>query len=166
MPRLTSRAPQPALSEHPEFAVMLAVTLGRYHCTLAEIREDYWLGRAWRALAGDPVLHGRVARTGLGNVLITGPRFAAAPASTRECARWRRQVLRRLETDTVHSADRLGMTVRFAEERVDIAEGCMLSLLAQTVVGDERWADLDRYADDLAPVLVPVAFSVERVVAA
>jgi hypothetical protein len=166
MPPLPSRAPRPALSEHPEFALMLAVTLGRFHCTLAEIREDYWLGRAWRALAGDPSLHGRVARTGLGNVLITGPRFGPAPSASKECARWRRHVLHRLEVDTAHSADGLGMAVRFAEERVDIAEGCMLSLLAQTVAGDARWADLDRYVDDLAPVLVPVAFAVERVVAA
>jgi len=163
---LASRAPHPALSEHPEFPMMLAVTLGRFHCTLAEIREDYWLGRAWRALSGDPSLHGRVARTGLGNVLITGPRFGPAPASAKECARWRRQVLCRLETDTHHTVESLGMSVRFADEQVDIAEGCMLSLLAQTVAGDARWADLDRYADDLAPVLVPVAFAVERVVAA
>lgn len=166
MTALASRAPHPALSEHPEFAAMLAVTLGRFHCTLAEIREDYWLGRAWRALAGDPFLHGRVARTGLGNVLITGPRFGPAPADTKECARWRRHVLTRLEVDTAHTADSLGMAVRFADERVDTAEGCMLSLLAQTVAGDERWVDLDRYADDLAPVLVPVAFAIERVVAA
>ena len=166
MTALASRAPRPALSEHPEFALMLAVTLRRYHCTLAEIREDYWLGRAWRALSGDPVLHGRVARTGLGNVLITGPRFGPAPSATKECARWRRHVLSRLATDTVRTAYSLGMAVRFAEERVDIAQGCMLSLLAQTVAGDDRWDDLDRYADDLAPVLVPVAFAVERVVAA
>lgn len=166
MPRLTSRAPHPALSEHPEFAMMLAVTLGRYHCTLAEIRQDYWLGRAWRALAGDPELHGRVARTGLGNVLITGPRFGPAPSAGRECVRWQRHVLARLEIDTQHSADSLDMAVRFANDRVDVADGCMLSLLAQSVAGDARWDDLDRYADDLAPVLVPVAFAVERVVAA
>ena len=165
MTALASRAPHPSLSEHPEFAVMLAVTLGRFHCTLAEVREDYWLGRAWRALAGDPSLHRRVARTGLGNVLITGPHFGPAPA-TKECARWRRYVLRRLEADTLHTAYSLGMSVRFADEQVDVAEGCMLSLLAQTVSGEERWDDLDRYADDLAPVLVPVAFAVERVVAA
>lgn len=163
---LTSRAPHPALSEHPEFALMLAATLDRYHCTLAEIREDYWLGRAWRALAGDPALHGRVARFGVGSVLVTGPHFGPIAARAAQCDRWQRHVHDRLAADTAHTADQLGIGVRLAEGPIEIAEGCLLSLIAQTVVDNPRWLDLDAYADDLAPVVVPVAYAVGRVVAA
>jgi hypothetical protein len=46
MPLLTSRAPRPALAEHSAFALMLAVALERFGCTLGEVREDYRLGRA------------------------------------------------------------------------------------------------------------------------
>jgi hypothetical protein len=163
---LVSRAPHPALSEHPEFALMLAATLDRYHCTLAEVREDYWLGRAWRALAGDPLLHGRVARLGVGSALVTGPHFGPVAGRADESDRWQRHVHQRLVVDTAHSADQLGIAVRLAEDPVEIAQGCLLSLIAQTIMGDLRWLDLEPYADDLAPVVVPVAYAVGRVVAA
>lgn len=166
MPMTMSRAPRPALAQHPEFALMVAFTLERYHCTLAEIREDYWLGRAWRALATDPRLRHRVARMGVGNILITGPDFGAAPTNGRERSRWREMVEARLATDTGRSADELGLSIGFAEQPVPTALGCMLSLIAQTVSGDERWHDLPSYADDLLPVVVPVAFSSESIVAA
>lgn len=166
MPVTMSRAPRPALAQHPEFALMVAFTLERYHCTLAEIREDYWLGRAWRALAGDPVLRKRVARFGVGNILVTGPDFGAAAPSGRERSRLRQLIEERLAVDTGRSADALGLSIQFAEQPVATAQGCTLSLIAQTVAGDERWDDLSRYADDLLPVVVPVAFSTESIVAA
>jgi hypothetical protein len=40
------------------------------------------------------------------------------------------------------------------------------SLLAQAVVGDPRWDDLEAYADDLAVVVAPVACAAEGIVAA
>ena len=163
---LVSRAPRPALSDHPEFPVMLAVTLQRFHCTLAEIREDYWLGRAWRALAGDPELKGRVARIGVGNVLLTGEEFAAASGRVRERAELRKYVLSRLIADTSHSAERLGIVVGFADEPIAVAEGCVISILAQTVAGDSRWADLSAYRSDLSPIIVPVAMTASATVAA
>lgn len=164
MQPLTSNAPHPALADHPEFAMMLATVLDRYHCTLSEVRQDYWLGRAWRALTSDPALAGRVARIGIGNVLITGPRYGAIDG--RERRRWRLAVDTRIAVDTGRTADSLDLSVRFAEEPIEIAQGCMLSLLAQTVLDDERWMDLTPYADDLAPVVVPVAYSLEKTVAA
>lgn len=163
---LVSRAPRPALSDHPEFAVMLALTLQRYHCTLAEIREDYWLGRAWRALAGDPELQGRVARVGVCNVLLMGDAFSEAPTVLRDRAALRRHALARLSADTAHTADRLGIRIEFADQPVVVAEGCVRSLLAQTVAGDSRWMDLSLYRDDLTPVVVPVAMSAGAIVAA
>ena len=163
---LVSRAPRPALSDHPEFPVMLAVTLQRYHCTLAEIREDYWLGRAWRALAGDPELKGRVARIGVGNVLLTGEDFSPASGRVRERAELRKYVLARLIADTAHTAGRLGLVVGFADEPVLVAEGCVMSILAQTVSGDSRWADLPAYRADMSPIIVPVAMTADAIVAA
>jgi hypothetical protein len=145
---------------------MVMCTLERYHCTIAEVREDYWLGRAWRALAYDPDLVTRVARVGVGNILITGPHFGAASPSGRERSHWRKRVIERLAIDTGRSADTLGLAVQFAEEPVGTAQGCILSLIAQTVLSSNRWDDLARYADDLQPVVVPVAFSTESIVAA
>lgn len=166
MPTLISRAPRPALTDHPAFAFMVTATLERFHCTLGEVREDYWLGRAWRALTGDPVLAGRVARVGVGSVLITGPGYGPAPASGRELASWRLHVLERIVVDTGHSAEGLGMAVGFAEVQLAVEQGCMLSLLAQTVAGDQRWGDLAPYAGDLSPVSVPVSHPAEGIVAA
>ena len=166
MSLLMSCAPHPALAEHPEFPLMLARTLERYHCTLAEVREDYWTGRAWRALTSDRTLAQRVARNGVGGILITGAEFGPLVQGARERDRWLMRVLSRLVIDTGRSADALGMEVRFAEERVEITRGSMLSLIAQTVAGDPRWQDLTPYAADLSPVQVPVAISAEAVVAA
>ena len=166
MSRLASRAPRPPLAEHPALMLMLLATMERFHCTLGEVREDYWLGRAWRALAGDPALVGRVARVGLGNVLLTGPGHGPMPGSARERARWRRHVLERLAVDTAHTPDSLDLSIGFADQAVEVAEGCTLSLLAQTVVDDPRWDDLTSYASDLAPVVVPVAYTAEAIVAA
>jgi hypothetical protein len=166
MPLLTSRAPRPALAEHPAFALMLQATLERYHCTLGEVREDYWLGRAWRALAGDPMLRGRVARFGVGSALVTGPDFSALPTRKRERDHWRLHVQERLLADTGRAPNALGMVVRFAERDAVIAEACVRSLLAQTVVSDPRFDDLDAYAADLAVVVAPVACAAEGVVAA
>ena len=166
MPLLTSRAPRPALAEHPAFAMMLQATLERYHCTLGEVREDYWLGRAWRALAGDVMLGGRVARFGVGSVLVTGPGFTAVPSRTRERDHWRLHVQERLLADTGRTPNGLGMVVRYAARDLVIAEACVRSLLAQTVVGNPRWDDLDAYAADLSVVVTPVACAAEGVVAA
>ena len=162
---LVSRAPRPALSEHPEFAMMLAFTLERYRCTLAEIKEDYWLGRAWRALANDPELDGRVARVGVGHVLVTGP-HGSSISNGRERMRLRQSVLNRLEVDTGHTGYELGLSVRFADAPVEVAQGSILSLLSQTVAGDARWHDLTPYAADLSPVMLPVASTEEAFVAA
>jgi hypothetical protein len=166
MSLLTSCAPHPALAEHPEFALMLARTLERYHCTLAEVREDYWISRAWRALTADRSLSTRVARTGLCNILVTGPNYGSAPMSARDRDRWQMRVLSRLVVDTGRTAEALGLEVRFAETPVEIAGGSILSLISQTVAGDPRWQDLTPYAADLSPVQVPVACSAEAFVAA
>ncbi len=154
---LPSLAPHPALPEHPEFPFMVQAALERFGGTIAELREDYWWGRAWRALAGDPELKGRVARIGLADVLVMGPRHSAAPTDGTERMAWRMQIEERIMTDTGHAAADLGITVWFAEEPVELAFGRFVSLLARTVRGDRRWKDLDRYQDDLAAVLVPVA---------
>jgi len=160
MSRLISRAPRPPLSEHPAFALMLLATLERFRCTMGEVREDYWLNRAWRALSGDPELAGRVARFGMGSAMVTGGDFAAASTDRAERARWRLRVLERLQVDTGHAPDQLGMALVFAEDPIGVAPGRMHSLLAQAIEGDPRFDGLGAYADDLAPVIVPVASSV------
>ena len=166
-PGLISLAPSPALADHPEFPLMLVCTLQRYRCTLAEVREDYWLGRAWRSLAGDPALKGRVARYGLCNILITGTDYGPAVPSGRERERWRDLVVERLAADTDHTLESLGLAVIFAERSVTIGEGCMLSLIAQTLaVEPKRWVDLHAFAHDLSPVVVPVAHAAVSFVAA
>jgi hypothetical protein len=163
---LDSRAPHPALSDHPEFAMMLAVTLERFHCTLAELRQDYWMSRAWRALTGDPELEGRVARIGMGNVLVTGTHFRRLTASARLRDELRLHVQERLMADTAHTPEQLDLSIQFTDTPVEVAEGCVRSLLAQTVAADARWADLTAYRGDLSPVIVPVALTAEAVVAA
>lgn len=165
-PALVSRAPRPALPEHPEFVFMVQAAMERFHCTIGELREDYWLGRAWRALVADPTLAGRVARVGIADVLILGPRRGPAPGHPAERAAWARQIVERILVDTAHDPRRLGVSLRFAEEPVDVAEGCVVSLLAQAIRATPRWDDLDRFAGDLAPVVIPVAYAVPGVVAA
>ena len=152
------------LVEHPEFPVMLTLTLDQFHCTLAEVREDYWLYRAWRAIGRDQALQGHVARLGINHALITGPDFARAP-SGRERAQFQRRVQERIAAETAHSMESLGIEIRFAEGDVEVAQGCVLSLIAQCIGGDERF-DLHDYADDLAPVVLPVVYRMEAVVAA
>lgn len=145
---------------------MLACTLERFRCTLAEIREDYWLGRAWRALSTDPALKSRVARVGNGNILLTGPHFGPALPGNRERERWRARVLERLVVDTGRTAEGLDLEIRFAEDPIEITLGSMHSLIAQVVISDRRWHSLQPYAADLAPVMLPVACSAETIVAA
>lgn len=166
MKRLVSLAPRPALAEHPAFLLMLQATLERFHCTLGEVREDYWLGRAWRALTGDPALRGRVARVATGSILVTGAGHGPAPGARRARGAWRMHIQQRLLIDTGHTADQLGIAIVYAESAVGIAEGRMHSLLAQAIAGDPRWEGLGPFADDLAPVVVPVAGSMAAVVAA
>ncbi len=166
MSSIVSRAPRPALSEHPEFAMMVAVALERFHCTLGEIREDYWLGRLWRALAGDPALAGRVARSGVAVVLLTGPRFGPGPDSALARELWRRYALERIRADTGHTADALGVALQWASQPVRARSAPVLSLLAQALLDDARWGDLTAYAGDLSAVDVPVADLAEGVVAA
>lgn len=166
MPILTSRAPSPTLAEHPEFAVMLVVTLEHFHCTLGEVREDYWLGRVWRAVAGDPALAGRVARAGAAKVVLTGPSYGVPPASVRERERLCRHVKARIEADTGRTAQALGVAIRWAKGPVAVTMASVASLLAQTVGGDPRWGDLGPYAEDFAVVQVPVSDPAEAVVAA
>lgn len=162
----TSRAPHPSLAEHPGFMVMLLVALQRFHCTLGEVKEDYWLNRAWRALTGDPALAGRVARVATGSVLICGAGYGAAPESRRQRATWRMRVQQRLIADTGRTSDELGMAIVFAGASVSVADGLMRSLLAQVVETDPRFEGLGRYAEDLTPVVVPVVQAAEAVVAA
>ena len=138
---------------------MLVCTLEHFRCTLAEVRQDYWLGRAWRALTGDPSLRGMVARYGIGNILILG-------ATGRDRDDWKQKAARRILADTQHTIESLDLSIGFAESRVTMGEGCMLSLLAQTVVQQGHWQDLHRYAADLSPVIVPVAQAVDAVAAA
>ena len=162
----TSRAPRPTLAEHPAFMVMLLVAIERFHCTLGEVKEDYWLNRAWRALTADPALAARVVRVATGSVLICGEAFGAAPEEPRERARWRMQVQQRLMADTGRTADELGMAIVYAAAPVTIAEGLMRSLLAQVVETDPRFEGMGRYAGDLEPVVVPVAQAAVVVAAA
>ncbi|MDP3773841.1 MAG: hypothetical protein Q8Q85_06185 [Gemmatimonadales bacterium] len=166
MPILTSRAPSPPLAEHPEFAVMLVVTLEHFHCTLGEVREDYWLGRVWRALTGDPVLAGRVARAGVSNVLLTGAEHGAPPAGLKERERLILHAHDRIAADTGRQMDSLGVALRWSEGPVTVTTAPVLSLLAQVVVDDPRWKDLEWYVGDLGAVQVPVAYTAEAVVAA
>jgi hypothetical protein len=166
MSHVTSRAPRPALAEHPAFMVMLLVAIERFHCTLGEVKEDYWLNRAWRALTGDPALEGRVARVATGSVVICGEGFGAAPEDQRERAAWRMRVQQRLLADTGRTADELGMAIVYAATPVAVAEGLMRSLLAQVVETDPRFDGMGRYAGDLEPVVVPVAQAAEVVAAA
>lgn len=163
-PVLASDAP--TLPDHPEFVLMVQAALRRFHCTIGELREDYWLGRAWRALLADPALQGRIARIGIADVLLLGPRHGPATAEPAERAAWARRVESRVRADTAHEARALGIGVRFADGPVDVAHGCLISLLAQAVRGDPRWVEIDRYAADLSPVLLPVAYAVGEVVAA
>ena len=162
----TSRAPRPTLAEHPAFMVMLLVCIERFHCTLGEVKEDYWLNRAWRALSGDPALRGRVARVATGSVLICGADLGVAPESRRQRATWRMRVQQRLLADTGRTADELGMAIVFAAAPVTVAEGLMRSLLAQVVETDPRFEGMGRYAGDLEPVVVPVAQAAVVVAAA
>ncbi len=166
MMTVTSRAPHPSLAEHPGFMVMLLVALQRFHCTLGEVKEDYWLNRAWRALTGDPALGGRVARVATGSVLICGTGFGAAPEERRARATWRSKVQARLLADTGRTSDELGMAIVYAGAPVTVANGLMRSLLAQVVETDPRFEELGRYAEDLAPVVVPVVQAADAVVAA
>jgi len=138
---------------------MLVCTLEHFRCTLAEVRQDYWLNRAWRALAGDPAIRGVVARYGIGNILIHGP-------VGRDRDEYKQMVADRILVDTQHTIESLDLSIEFAESRVTVGEGCMLSLLAQTVVQQGHWHDLPRYAADLSPVIVPVAQAVDIVAAA
>jgi hypothetical protein len=166
MTHIASQAPRPSLAEHPGFMVMLLVAIERFHCTLGEVKEDYWLNRAWRALTGDPVLRGRVARVATGSVVICGEGFGPAPGDARERATWRMRVQQRLLADTGRTADELGMAIVYATAPVAVAEGLMRSLLAQVVETDPRFDGMGRYAGDLEPVVVPVAQAVEAVAAA
>jgi len=166
MPILTPRLPRPALAEHPAFMLMLLATLERLHCTLGEVREDYWLVRAWRAIGADPMLSGRVARVGLGHALVTGPAYGPAPAGAQERARWQRRLEQRVQAETGHRLDELGVEVRWAEAPVQVRPAAVRSLLAKAVEGDPRWEDLTRYASDLTPVTVPVVLAAEATQAA
>ena len=55
--------------------------------------------RAWRALLADPALHGRVARTPCGTVVITGADGGPPPASMKERQRWELHVRLRLAVE-------------------------------------------------------------------
>lgn len=157
MSALVSLAPRPALADHPEFAVMLAVALERFHCTLGEVREDYWNGRLWRALALDPHLRGRVARGGVASVLLTGPDWSAPPVDPQERDRWRVYAEERIIADLGRSALELEVGIKWAQGPVTVTPATVRSILAQTVDGDPRWADLAPYGADLMPVAIPVA---------
>lgn len=163
---LSPRLPRPALAEHPAFMLMLLVTLERLHCTLGEVREDYWLVRAWRAIGADPMLSGRVARVGLGHALLTGPAYGPAPTLAPERGRWQHRLEERVKAETGHSLDELGIEIRWAESAVQVRSASVRSLLAKEVDGDPRWEDLTLYAADLTPVTVPVVFAAEATQAA
>ncbi len=163
---LTPRSPCPALSAHPAFLLMLLRSVERFHCTLGEVREDYWLGRVWRALADDGALVGRVAREGVASVVLTGPNFGPAPLAEAERARWRLHVERRIEADTGRPAAAHGVTIEWAEGAVRVVEGTTVSLLAQAVLADPRFDDLSAYAPDLGAVRIPVLVAMEAADAA
>jgi hypothetical protein len=149
--------PRPAIADHPAFPLMLLRTLERFHCSLAVVREDYWRVRVWRALTADDELAGRVARLGVGTVLMTGQDFGPAPASARERAHWRLRVEDRIAADTGRMADMLDVGLQWAETPVRVVHAPVTSLIAQTIGGGTCWDDLARYTADLAPVRVPVA---------
>lgn len=161
MSLLASRAPRPALAEHPAFALMLLATLERFHCTMEEVREDYWLGRVWRALGTDPALRGRVARRGVTTILLTGPGYGPPPESPREMDRWRKRVGLRIEVDTGLPSQARELWIRWAEGPVEVRPNAVRSLIAQVALDDPRWGDLSPWAADLAPVVVPVALPVD-----
>jgi hypothetical protein len=154
------------LPEHPEFIFMVQAALDRFHCTIGELREDYWLGRAWRALMADAAVQGRVARAGIADVLVLGPQRGPAPDHPAERAAWARRIVERIIADTAHDPRLLGVTLRFAEEPVEVAEGCVVSLLAQAVRVHPRWQNLGPWAADVEPVVIPVAYTASGVVAA
>jgi hypothetical protein len=156
----------PALHQHPEFPLMLLAALERFRCTLADVREDYWLLRTWRALAADPALAGRVARVGIGDVLLTAPGYGAMPADRRLRAHWCLHVHERLAVECGRATDLLRIGIGFAEEPVEVGEACVRSLLAQALVEDARWTDLGRYVLELDPVIVPVAYLIRGIQAA
>jgi len=155
MPLLTSRAPRLTLADHPEFPLMLAVALDRFHCTLGEIREDYWQLRIWRALSSDPELQGFVARQGLHTVLLTG-RNGGPPPSAAERERRELHARCRIAADTRRLPEGWGLTLRWADGPLTIQTIAAQSLLAQVVSGDPRWMRLDDYRADLSPVMLPV----------
>ena len=163
---LASHAPRPALAEHPAFMLMLLATMERFRCTLGEVREDYWLNRAWRALTGDRTLRSRVVRVGMGSVLITGSDLGPAPEARRDRAAWRMRVQQRLLVDTGRTAEDFGMAIAYATGPVTVAEGRMHSLIAQAIGDDPGWDQLGGYLEDLTPVVVPVLCAAETVVAA
>jgi hypothetical protein len=158
--------PRPALADHPEFAMMLAVALERFHCTLGEVREDYWNGRLWRALTQDPVLKGRVARGGVATVLLIGPDGGPPPGSEAERERWRLYTEERIIADLGRSALELEVGIKWAEGRLTVTTATVKSIIAQAVEGDPRWHDLGRYAGDLSAVVIPVASAVGAGIAA
>jgi len=160
MPLLTSRAPRPVLSDHPEFALMLLATLQHFRCTLGEVREDYWMGRVWRALTGDPALQGRVARQGVSTILLTGAGYDVPPASAKERDRWRLHVQQRVAADTGRSLRALGILLQWATGPVVVQRARVVSLIAQAVDRGPRWGDLAAWVGDLAPVVVPVVVAV------
>ncbi len=163
---LTPRSPCPALSQHPAFLLMLLRAVERFHCTLGEVREDYWLGRVWRALADDGALVGRIAREGVATVVLTGPDHGPPPGGEAERARWRRHVEARIEADTGRPALAHGVAIRWAEGAVRVVEGTTVSLLAQVVMADARFDGLEPYAADLGTVRVPVVVAQDAVDAA
>lgn len=163
---LAPLVPRPAIADHPAFPLMLLRTLERFHCSLGAVREDYWRVRVWRALTADEELVGRVARLGIGTVLLTGEDYGRAPATARERAHWRLRVEDRIAADTGRMADVLDVGFRWADGPVRVIHAPVTSLIAQTVAAGTCWDDLVRYAPDLAPVMVPVAQFVSRSVAA
>jgi hypothetical protein len=163
---LAPLVPRPAIADHPAFPLMLLRTLERFHCSLAVVREDYWRVRVWRALTADAELAGRVARLGVGTVLLTGADYGRAPETARERAWWRLRVEDRIAADTGRMADVLDVGFQWAETAVRVVHAPVTSLIAQTVTGGTCWDDLPRYAADLAAVRVPVAQFVARSIAA
>ncbi len=166
MPILTPHGLRPSLSEHPAFLLMLAETLDRFHCTLCEVREVYWMNRMWRSLASDRGLDGRVARLGVSVLMLTGAGYGAAPPSRGERERWAERARRRILAGTGRTLDALVVSVRWAEGALTVATVPVQSLLAQVVSGDPKWGDLIPWAEDLCPVMVPVVCHAEAEAAA
>lgn len=139
---------------------MLLATLQHFRCTLGEVREDYWMGRVWRALTGDPALQGRVARQGVSTILLTGAGYDVPPASAKERDRWRLHVEERVVADTGRSLRALGILVQWATGPVVVQRARVVSLIAQAVDRGPRWGDLTAWVGDLAPVVAPVVVAV------